>query len=214
MAFSYLVAFGRQGSARRRKPLGAAGQSRVRRPARWVRGVKAPSGTADTGSRAYIRPSRDRWGWAEHAEHFNDVIAGCRRSRCGRRQWESGSSTSSGSADVIEELGVRLDLAPANVVRTADRAEITFCFAQTFHSSMKNRAVPSRELGVPTAFNFLVPLSQPRWSYSSSGGVRRSTHGAVDGRCAGRQERSRPCRSRQADNWWNVNRLGGGVTAW
>ena len=72
-----------------------------------------------------------------------------------------GASSASGAADVIEELGVRLDLAPAAVGRVAGLVGITFCFAQVFHPSMKHVAVPRRELGVPTAFNFLGPLSNP-----------------------------------------------------
>ncbi|WP_187393260.1 anthranilate phosphoribosyltransferase [Arthrobacter echini] len=88
-----------------------------------------------------------------------------------------GASSASGAADVIEELGVRLDLAPADVARTAERAGITFCFAQVFHPSMKHVAVPRRELGVPTAFNFLGPLSNPA-------GVSAQALGCADARMA------------------------------
>ncbi|WP_181034978.1 anthranilate phosphoribosyltransferase [Arthrobacter sp. B0490] len=88
-----------------------------------------------------------------------------------------GASSASGAADVIEELGVRLDLAPADVARTAELAGITFCFAQVFHPSMKHVAVPRRELGVPTAFNFLGPLSNPA-------GVTAQALGCADARMA------------------------------
>jgi anthranilate phosphoribosyltransferase len=88
-----------------------------------------------------------------------------------------GASSASGAADVIEELGVRLDLAPADVARTAESAGITFCFAQVFHPSMKHVAVPRRELGVPTAFNFLGPLSNPA-------GVTAQALGCADARMA------------------------------
>ncbi|MHA7284682.1 anthranilate phosphoribosyltransferase [Arthrobacter sp. MDT3-44] len=88
-----------------------------------------------------------------------------------------GASSASGAADVIEELGVRLDLAPADVARTAEQAGITFCFAQVFHPSMKHVAVPRRELGVPTAFNFLGPLSNPA-------GVAAQALGCADARMA------------------------------
>lgn len=71
------------------------------------------------------------------------------------------ASSSAGAADVIEALGVRLDLSIADVARSAEEAGITFCFAQVFHPSMRHVAVPRRELGVPTAFNFLGPLSNP-----------------------------------------------------
>ena len=71
------------------------------------------------------------------------------------------SSSSSGSADVLEALGVRLDLPIARVALNAEEAGITFCFAQVFHPSMRHAAVARRELGVPTAFNFLGPHDQP-----------------------------------------------------
>lgn len=71
------------------------------------------------------------------------------------------SSSSSGSADVIEALGVDLSLAPERVVEVAEEVGITFCFAQTFHPSFRHTAVPRRDLGVGTAFNFLGPLTNP-----------------------------------------------------
>jgi anthranilate phosphoribosyltransferase len=71
------------------------------------------------------------------------------------------SSSSSGSADVIEALGVDLGLPPERVVEIASEVGITFCFAQTFHPSFRHTAVPRRDLGVGTAFNFLGPLTNP-----------------------------------------------------
>jgi anthranilate phosphoribosyltransferase len=71
------------------------------------------------------------------------------------------ASSASGSADVLEALGVTLSLSPAQVVETAERAGITFCFAQTFHPSMRHAGQARRELGVPTAFNVLGPLTNP-----------------------------------------------------
>src|SRR5213076_1656105 len=68
------------------------------------------------------------------------------------------ASSACGSADVLEALGVRLDLAPDAVARVSELAGITFCFAQVFHPAMRHAAVARRELGVPTAFNFLGPL--------------------------------------------------------
>ncbi|MCU1634652.1 MAG: anthranilate phosphoribosyltransferase, partial [Micrococcaceae bacterium] len=88
-----------------------------------------------------------------------------------------GASSASGAADVIEELGVRLDLAPADVAATAEQVGITFCFAQVFHPSMKHVAVPRRELGIPTTFNFLGPLSNPA-------GVSAQALGCADARMA------------------------------
>ncbi|WP_411733867.1 anthranilate phosphoribosyltransferase [Paeniglutamicibacter sp.] len=71
------------------------------------------------------------------------------------------SSSSSGSADVLEALGVRLDVPVEKLNDVLDAANITFCFANIFHPSMRNAAVPRRELGVPTAFNFMGPLTNP-----------------------------------------------------
>ncbi len=71
------------------------------------------------------------------------------------------ASSSSGSADVLEELGIRLDHPPERVAQIAREAGITFCFAAAFHPSMRHAGVTRRELGVPTAFNFLGPLPNP-----------------------------------------------------
>jgi anthranilate phosphoribosyltransferase len=80
------------------------------------------------------------------------------------------ASSSSGSADVLEALGVNLTLTPEQVVRVADLAGITFCFAQTFHPSMRHAAVARRDLGVGTAFNLLGPLTNPaRPTYAAVG---------------------------------------------
>lgn len=71
------------------------------------------------------------------------------------------SSSASGSADVLERLGVRLDLSVSQVEQTFRDVGITFCFANAFHPSMRHAAVARRELGVATAFNVLGPLTNP-----------------------------------------------------
>ncbi|MFY0405575.1 anthranilate phosphoribosyltransferase [Solicola sp. PLA-1-18] len=71
------------------------------------------------------------------------------------------ASSSSGSADVLEQLGIRLDLPPAQVAEVVRRAGITFCFAPVFHSSLRYAGAPRRELGIATTFNFLGPLTNP-----------------------------------------------------
>lgn len=71
------------------------------------------------------------------------------------------ASSSSGSADVLEALGVDLTIGPERVARVAQEAGITFCFAQAFHPSMRHAAIARRELGVGTAFNILGPLTNP-----------------------------------------------------
>jgi anthranilate phosphoribosyltransferase len=71
------------------------------------------------------------------------------------------ASSSCGAADLLEELGVPLDLTPEDVARCVAEAGIGFCFAPRFHPGMRHAAVPRRELGVPTAFNVLGPLTNP-----------------------------------------------------
>ncbi|MGE9808016.1 anthranilate phosphoribosyltransferase [Janibacter sp. G1551] len=71
------------------------------------------------------------------------------------------ASSKSGSADVLEELGVVLGLSPEAVMAVAEEAGITFCFAQTFHPSMRHAAAARSGLGVGTAFNVLGPLTNP-----------------------------------------------------
>jgi len=71
------------------------------------------------------------------------------------------ASSACGSADVLEALGIRLDLPVARVAEIADEVGITFCFAAAFHPAMRHAAAPRRELGIGTTFNFLGPLSNP-----------------------------------------------------
>lgn len=71
------------------------------------------------------------------------------------------ASSACGTADVLEELGVPLELGPDEVARCAAEAGIAFCFAPRFHPGMRHAAVARRELGIPTAFNFLGPLTNP-----------------------------------------------------
>lgn len=71
------------------------------------------------------------------------------------------ASSSCGAADLLEYFGIPLDLGPRGVARCVAEAGIGFCFAARFHPGMRHAAVPRRELGVPTAFNFLGPLTNP-----------------------------------------------------
>jgi anthranilate phosphoribosyltransferase len=71
------------------------------------------------------------------------------------------ASSACGAADVLEQLGIPLDLTAAQVAEVGERAGITFCFAPAFHPALRHAAVPRRELGVPTTFNFLGPLANP-----------------------------------------------------
>lgn len=71
------------------------------------------------------------------------------------------ASSKAGSADVLEALGVRLDLPPATVARIGEEVGITFCFAAAFHPALRHAAVTRRELGVGTTFNYLGPIAHP-----------------------------------------------------
>lgn len=84
------------------------------------------------------------------------------------------ASSSSGAADVLEALGVRLDLSAAQVAAVVRNAGITFCFAQTFHPSFRFTAPTRSELGIRTAFNVLGPLTNPAAPrYASIGAADR-----------------------------------------
>ncbi len=71
------------------------------------------------------------------------------------------ASSASGAADVLEALGVRLDLPPQRVAELATEVGITFCFAQVFHPAFRHAATARSQLGVPTAFNYMGPLTNP-----------------------------------------------------
>ncbi len=71
------------------------------------------------------------------------------------------ASSASGAADVLEALGVAIDLPPAAVAACVDDAGIGFCFAPVFHPAMRHTGPVRRELGVPTAMNVLGPLTNP-----------------------------------------------------
>jgi anthranilate phosphoribosyltransferase len=71
------------------------------------------------------------------------------------------ASSATGTADVLERLGVVIDLPPEGVVASVRRAGIGFCFAQTHHPAMRHAGPTRRELGVPTVFNILGPLTNP-----------------------------------------------------
>ena len=71
------------------------------------------------------------------------------------------ASSSVGSADVLEALGVAIEIGPVGVARCVTEAGMGFCFAQRFHPAMRYVGPIRRELGVPTIFNFLGPLTNP-----------------------------------------------------
>ena len=81
------------------------------------------------------------------------------------------ASSACGTADCLEELGVVLDLDPAVQGRVFDEAGIVFLFASHYHPSLRHAAVPRRELGIRTTFNFLGPLANPARPLAQAIGV-------------------------------------------
>ena len=97
------------------------------------------------------------------------AAAGARVAKHGGRA----ASSKCGSADVLEALGVVIDLGPAGVERSIREVGIGFCFAPRFHSGLRFAAPARRELGTPTTFNFAAPLANPA-------GVKRQIVGVSD----------------------------------
>ena len=101
------------------------------------------------------------------------------------------ASSACGSADLLEELGVVVDLPPSAVGPCLGEAGIAFCFAPVFHPGMRHAAVARRDLGVPTVFNVLGPLSNPARPAAQAVGRLRRPAGPGDGRRAGRPRDAR-----------------------
>ena len=97
--------------------------------------------------------------------------AGARVAKHGNRS----VSSSSGSADVLEELGVNLERSPEQIAASVDAIGIGFMFAPLHHSCMKHAIGPRKELGVRTLFNLLGPLTNPA-------GAQRQVLGVFDDR--------------------------------
>jgi anthranilate phosphoribosyltransferase len=87
------------------------------------------------------------------------IVAGCGVRVC--KHGGRSASSSVGSADVLEALGVAIEVGPVGVARCVAEAGIGFCFAQRFHPAMRYVAPVRKELGVPTIFNILGPLTNP-----------------------------------------------------
>jgi len=81
------------------------------------------------------------------------------------------ASSKSGSADLLEALGVAINLDGKLVENCVAELRIGFCFAPNFHPSMRHAAAVRKELGVPTVFNILGPLANPAKPKSAAIGV-------------------------------------------
>lgn len=99
------------------------------------------------------------------------VVAGAGTAVC--KHGNRAASSATGTADVLGELGVRIDCGPVEVARCVVEAGIGFCFAPRFHQAMRHAGPVRRDLGIPTAFNFLGPLANPA-------GVRHFMIGVAD----------------------------------
>ena len=126
------------------------------------------------------------------------VVAGAGVPVC--KHGARGASSQAGTADVLEALGVAIELSPEGVRRCVDEAGIGFCFAPRFHPAFRFAAPARREIGIPTVFNLLGPMANP-------GRVRRQLIGVADARFAERMLAS--LRAHGSTDAWVVH--GGGL---
>src|SRR5688572_7646807 len=105
------------------------------------------------------------------------VVAGAGGRVC--KHGNRAASSACGAADLLEALGVAIELGPEGVARCVAEAGMGFCFAPRYHPAMRHAGPSRRDLGIPTAFNILGPLSNP-------GRVRRYLIGVADLRMAER----------------------------
>ena len=166
------------------------------RPASSTWSAPAATGRARSTSRRWARSSRPRPG-ARMAKHGNRA-----------------ASSACGAADVLEALGVVIDLPPEATERLMPETGVVFLFAPLYHPALRHTAVPRRELGVPTVFNFLGPVANPARPRRAGGRRGRPADGAGDRRRAGRPRLLRAGvprrrRARRADHDRTVHGLGG-----
>ena len=124
------------------------------------------------------------------------------------------ASSRSGGADTLEALGVRIDLGPEEVARSVAEVGIGFCFAPEFHPSYRHAGAARREIGVPTVFNLLGPLTNPGSPRAGSdrlrvGGPGRGDGGRVRHQTLQRAGGARRRRARRADHDDHQHHLAG-----
>ena len=144
------------------------------------------------------------------------AAAGARMVKHGNRA----ASSRCGAADVLEALGVVIDLPPAASAALAEEIGVAFLFAPLYHPALRYASVPRRELGVPTVFNFLGPVANPARPQAQAVGVAdRRMGGIIAGVLAARgveragvPRRGRPGRADHDDHLGGLAgpRLGGG----
>ena len=144
----------------------------VRAMHRFATHVDVPEGAIDT-----CGTGGDRSGTVNVSTMAALIAAGA-----GARVVKHGNraaSSQAGSADVLEELGVAIELGPQGVARCVEEAGVGFCFARRYHPGMRFLGPARAEIGVPTTFNFLGPLANPAR-------VRRQAVGVCDATMAER----------------------------
>ena len=103
------------------------------------------------------------------------AAAGARVAKHGNRA----ATSACGAADVLEALGVVIDLPPESSALLVEEVGIAFLFAALYHPALRHAAVPRRELGVPTVFNFLGPVANPARPRAQAVGIADARMGAV-----------------------------------
>ncbi len=103
------------------------------------------------------------------------AAAGARMVKHGNRA----ASSACGAADVLEALGVVIDLPPAATEKLAQEIGMVFLFAPLYHPALRHTSGPRRELGVPTVFNFLGPVANPARPHAQAVGVADPRMGPV-----------------------------------
>ncbi len=112
-------------------------------------------------------------GWRENLQYFDDFDVCC---RSGRREVLPNTeavtvSSSSGAADVVEQMGANLNLTPEQVAQSIRQTSIGFMFAPNHHSAMRHVAPVRRSLGFRSIFNILGPLTNPAGALNQLLGV-------------------------------------------
>ncbi len=103
------------------------------------------------------------------------AAAGARMAKHGNRA----ASSACGTADLLEALGVVIDLPPKATERLMAETGVVFLFAALYHPALRHTAVPRRELGVPTVFNFVGPVANPARPGAQAVGVADPRMGGV-----------------------------------
>ena len=131
--------------------------------------LRLPAGAIDIVGTGGSPTLRDRAFNVSTVASIVAAAAGATVCKHGNRM----ASSTSGSTDVLEQLGVAVDLDGAGVERCIEAAGVGFCFARMVHPAMRHVGPTRSELGIPTVFNILGPLSHP-------GGVTRQVLGVAD----------------------------------